>query len=82
MLALMVLKLVLSQAQKPCSLQTLMHHLISFISQLDMDIPPRGEKYHTVLMLHIVLFQPYVPPYSPCGPCKIGSIIGPKIDSK
>jgi hypothetical protein len=35
----MVLKLVLSQAQKPDSLQTLMHHLIFFTSQMDMDIP-------------------------------------------
>jgi hypothetical protein len=28
-----------------------MHHLIFFTSQLDMDIPLRGEEYHTTLTL-------------------------------
>jgi hypothetical protein len=44
---LMVLKLALSQAQKPESLQTLMHHLtfLTFLSQMDTDIPLRGEEY-------------------------------------
>jgi hypothetical protein len=40
-LRLDVLKRVLSQAQKPDYLQTLMHHLISFTSQ--QDIPLQGE---------------------------------------
>jgi hypothetical protein len=50
---LMVLKLVLSQAQKPDSLQTLIHHLTFFTSQMDTDIPLRGEEYHTALMLNV-----------------------------
>jgi hypothetical protein len=46
-----VLKVVLSQAQKRDSLQTMMHHLIFFTNQLDMDIPLRREEYHTALTL-------------------------------
>jgi hypothetical protein len=42
----MVLKrpLTSSEAQKPYSLQTLMHHLIFFTSQMDMDLPLVEEK--------------------------------------
>ena len=52
---LMVLKLVLSQAQKPDFLQTLMHHLTFFTSQMDKDIPLRGEEYHTALNVECYL---------------------------
>jgi len=51
---LMELKLVLSRAQKPDSLQRLMHHLIFYTSQMDMDIPLRGKEYHAASKLYNV----------------------------